>query len=276
MRHEEEGGDPDGDRRRQQNAGEDLPRERSSSPEKSPAAQPQEGEERAEHDALGVAGEELQRENESERGGRAAGRNAGSLIRSIAKSAQGHSDMTDVWGKSSHGTIVKENAKTTAPNSAAVRERPSSASHSEAPPLSATNSFRATARLNALASGSAIMRNVKGKNAADWPLAASGDPQPFHRFRQGSEPSFHAIRTAFAHGAISVDTSFRFGSTTGGCGSAFHGGRLIVWSTGKIVRFPVNAGRRKSAGRSRNEKNLQRDAASEEPAAGRMPNAAAA
>jgi hypothetical protein len=92
------------------------------------------------------------------------------------------------------------------------------------------------------------MRNVNGENAADCPFAARGVPQPFHRFRHGIDPSFHAIRTAFAQGPIWVATSFKFGFAGVGCGRALQGGRLTAWSTGKMVRVVTNAGRRKSAG----------------------------
>jgi hypothetical protein len=98
------------------------------------------------------------------------------------------------------------------------------------------------------------MRIVSGENAADWPFAASGDPHAFHRFLHGSDPSFHASRTAFDQGPISVATSFRFGLEGVVWGSALHGGKLSAWSTGKIVRVVTNAGRRKRTGRRRNAK----------------------
>jgi hypothetical protein len=121
------------------------------------------------------------------------------------------------------------------------------------------------------------MRNVRGKKAPDCPLAASGEPHAFHRFRQGSDPSFHAIRTAFAHGAISVATSFRLGFVGGMRARAFHGGRLIAWSTGKIVRLEVNAGRRKRTGSRRNaRKNRDGIRRARSVAAPRTANAVAA
>ena len=78
------------------------------------------GEEDAEHDALRMAGEDLERSSTAASAAVARPRTAGSRSRSIAKSAHGHSAMTACSGKSSHGTIVNENPKRTAPKSAAL------------------------------------------------------------------------------------------------------------------------------------------------------------
>src|SRR5712692_11102493 len=164
--------------------------------------------------------------------------------------------MTEVCGKRSQGTIVNEKAKRTAPKRAAPRDSRSSESQSHIP-ASAANNFTAAATLKAFASGSAIPRNVSGEKAADCPFAANGEPHAFHRLRHGSEPSFHASRTALAQGAIWVATSFRFGFAGGSWGSEFHGGRLIAWSTGKIVLPPTKAGRRNRIGRRRNARKIR-------------------
>ena len=117
--------------------------------------------------------------------------------------------ITDVSGKRSHGVMLKESAKATDPNDAGPRPTPSSVSHSHAP-ASAKASFQAASSVKPEARGARKVSHVHGANAADWTLPARGVPQPFQRSRNGSSPCLHASRTARAHGANCVTTSFRF------------------------------------------------------------------
>ena len=102
-------------------------------------------------------------------------------------------------GAKSQGIIVKENAKQTAPKRAEPLDTSRDFSHSHMPER-ARKSLSAATRRKADGSGSGIARSVNGEKAADCPLAASGVPHPFHRSRQGADPSSQAARTASAHG----------------------------------------------------------------------------
>src|SRR5439155_17501497 len=127
---------------------------------------------------------------------------------SIANRAQGHRQITEVYGKRSKGVIAKERPKDTAPKIALVRDTPASESQSHVP-KSARNSLTATASVKARARGSANIRKVSGEKAADCALPARVMPQPYQRCRRGNDPSFQAICAAFAHGAIWVAASFK-------------------------------------------------------------------
>jgi hypothetical protein len=105
--------------------------------------------------------------------------------------------------------MVRESAKSTAPNAADARDTPSSRSQREVP-ASARNTLAASWIVKAAHRAKGSIRNENGEKGADCPFAASGIPAPFHRSRSGRDPSFHAIRTALAQGAICVAPSFRF------------------------------------------------------------------
>ena len=115
-----------------------------------------------------------------------------------------------MWGKKSHCEKVIESEKAIAAKTAARDEAESSRSHNHVPVI-ASRSFAEPAARNAERSGSGRVSSVKGENAADWPLAASGVPAPFQRSRSGSEPSAQASLTACAQGSICMTTSLRYG-----------------------------------------------------------------
>ena len=110
---------------------------------------------------------------------------------SIAKRAQGKRELTAGIGESSQGVIVIEKEKATAPNKEASRERRSSRNQSHVPERE-RRSLSAAANVKDSTSGRAEARIVRGKNAADWPLAARGVPQPSQRFRGGRPVGFEA------------------------------------------------------------------------------------
>jgi hypothetical protein len=173
---------------------------------------------------------------------------SGDSASSIAKSAHGHRQKTPESVINSSGVIVIENAKAIAATSAETAETPSSRSHNQVP-ARARKSLAAMSKVNAGANGSTAIARVKGENAPDWPLAASGDPQPFHAFRKGSDPSLQAIRTALAHGANCVTTSFKSAFCDGSEPAALQGAKSRTCSIGSAVRPPANPGRQKRTGR---------------------------
>src|SRR5262249_38459505 len=86
----------------------------------------------------------------------------------------------------------------------------------------------------------------------------SGVPQPVQRFQKGSEPSFQAIRTAFAHGANCVMTSLRLGLCVTAIGATFQGGYARTWSSGMRVRSRERGGDGKTRGMVTNGANEAR------------------
>ncbi len=135
-------------------------------------------------------------------------RPTGSRPRSMRKSIHGQRQNTAVCGKKRNCEKVSDSPKATAAKNADRGAAESSRAHSHIPAM-ARMSLSGPRKRNAAGRPSGSVISVKSENAADWLLAASGVPQPFHRSRSGRAPSRQAVRTASVHGRISVTTSSR-------------------------------------------------------------------